>query len=52
MSNYNGWTSEERYFGECPMCGEKLPQRQMILLKKADTWNAKKLTRLCNNCYL
>lgn len=32
--------------------GERLPQRQMILIKKADTYANKKLTRLCKNCYL
>ena len=35
----------------CPMCGIKLPQRHMVLLKKANTWGEKKLTRLCKNCY-
>lgn len=24
MSNYNGWTSEERYFANCPMCRYKV----------------------------
>ena len=52
MSNYNGWTSEERYFDICPMCGKKLPQRQMVLLKKADIYNSRKLTRLCKECYI
>ena len=32
--------------------GQKLPQRHMVLLKKADTYTNKKLTRLCKNCYL
>lgn len=32
--------------------GEKQPQRQMILIKKADTYTNKKLTRLCENCYV
>lgn len=48
----SGWVSEERYFDTCPMCGEKLPMREMVLLKKADTWNCKKLTRLCKNDYI
>ena len=32
--------------------GEMLPQRHMVLLKKADTYASKKLTRLCENCYI
>nr|DAY80512.1 MAG TPA: hypothetical protein [Caudoviricetes sp.] len=32
--------------------GQKLPQRHMVLLKKADTYTNKKLTRLCKDCYL
>ncbi|MDY5647092.1 MAG: hypothetical protein SPF22_08830 [Candidatus Onthovivens sp.] len=32
--------------------GERLPQRHMVLLKKADTYASKKLTRLCENCYI
>lgn len=52
MSNYNSWRSEERYFDFCPICGNRLPQREMILLKKADIYRERKLTRLCENCFL
>ena len=52
MSNYNSWISEERYFAICPMCGYRMPQRKMILLRKADSYNCKNLTRVCENCYL
>lgn len=52
MENYNSWKSEDRYYYICPMCGQKLPQRHMVLLKKADTYTNKKLTRLCKDCYL
>jgi len=48
----SSWKSEERYFDICPMCNGKEAQRKMILLKKANTWGQKKLTRLCYNCYL
>ena len=34
MGNYNSWKSEDRYYDICPMCGQKLPQRHMVLLKK------------------
>lgn len=52
MSNYNSWRSEERYFDFCPMCNKRFPQREMILLKKADIYRERKLTRVCQNCYL
>lgn len=47
-----GWTSEERYFDFCPMCGKRLPQVKMITLKKADRYSSRNLTRVCKNCYL
>lgn len=52
MSNYNSWRSEDRFFDCCPMCGDILPARRMILLKKSDTYRLKNLTRLCENCYI
>ena len=53
-SEYMGrsWRSEERYFDRCPMCGERKPQVYMVQLKKQGRYTAKKLTRLCQNCYL
>lgn len=47
-----GWSSEERYFAICPMCGEKFPMVKMITLKKADRYNCKNLAKVCDNCYL
>ena len=46
------WTSEERYFDYCPMCGEKFPMVRMVTIKKAKRYGSKNLTKLCNNCYI
>lgn len=46
------WKSEDRYFSVCPMCGERQPMVKMVTLKKADRYNVKNLTKVCNNCYL
>ena len=32
--------------------GIKLPQRQMITIKKSNSWNSKNLTKLCKDCYI
>ena len=37
-------------YAQC--AGQQLPQRHMVLLKKADIYTNKKLTRLCKDCYL
>lgn len=47
-----GWTSEERYFAFCPICGEREAMVKMITLKKADRYSSKNLTKVCKNCYL
>ena len=52
MANYKGWNSEDRYFTNCPMCGKKEAMRKMVLLKKADVWNCRNLTYICQNCYV
>ncbi len=52
MSNYKSWSSEERYFAECPICNQRLPMIRMITLKKADRYSSKNLTKLCENCYI
>ena len=41
----------ERYFKNCPKCGARLPNCKMVLLIKANSYNKKNLTRLCENCY-
>lgn len=41
----------DRYFKNCPKCGVRLPNNSMILLKKANWYGAKNLTRLCKDCY-
>lgn len=41
----------ERYFKACPKCGVRLPNNKMILLKKANWYGSKNLTRLCKDCY-
>ena len=41
----------ERYFKACPKCGVKLPNYKMVLLMKANSYNRKNLTRVCEKCY-
>lgn len=52
MGNYNSWRSEDRYYDICPMCRTEITSKTHGIVKKADTYTNKKLTRLCKNCYL
>lgn len=46
------WESKDRYFDFCPVCGEKFPMIEMIMIKKSNRYNTKKLTRLCLRDYI
>jgi hypothetical protein len=34
------------------MCGKKEAMRKMVLFKKANAWNCRNLTYICQNCYV